>query len=105
MTYEERLQAIAEKAENRLSMMNEVSKLADDAAAEDNALISTNRQPAGYGTWKVTLFVNEYAFGERLAAKLREKYIITHDEEHVDSVADFRERIEDVMQEMILEWW
>lgn len=99
-TYQYRIEEAAEKAATRTELVNMVNDIVEEITNEDPRMWGIGRKIAGYGTWHMTLWVNEYRFGTDLAASLNTKYISTHDEEKEFTLADFREIIDDVCQEM-----
>ena len=102
-TYQYRLEQAAKDAETRIELMNEVDCIVEDILKEDERLWGIGRKIAGYGTWHMTLWVNEYQFGHDLAGRLNYKYIVTHDEDKKFTLDDFEEIINDVCQEFAYE--
>lgn len=66
----------------------------------DERLYGFNRNWQYYGTWRITLWVNEFHFGEEIGKRLNGLHIITHDEEKTGSLEDF----EDDIYEQITDW-
>ena len=104
-TFEQRLKGVAQNAQNRMELMDKVHEVVNDIMQVDGHLYSIDKSWAGYGTWRVTFWCNEYRFGDELTKQLKKLSLTTQDEERTFSIEDFRERIEDVMQEMALEWF
>ena len=61
----------------------------------------------GYGTWRVSLWLNNYHFGDRMASY--DFSFITHDEDKVNdhgfSVEDFQGQLEEYLQEYAIAIW
>lgn len=101
-TYQHRLEEAAKEAENKSQLMHKVNCVIFDMLQEDECLWGIGRQIAGFGTWRMTLWVNEYAFGHDLAERLNNHYIVTHDEDKVFTLYDFEDIISDVCWEYAL---
>lgn len=97
-TYQNRLIEIADNSANFYELMKNVQSVIDEIVNEDSRLFSVEKQWCGYGTWKLTCFVNEYRFGEELAEILRESYGLTHDEDKEYVIADLEEEITERIQ-------
>lgn len=102
-TYETRLKEAANNAATRIELMDTVKDIVAEIINEDDRLWGIGRKIAGYGTWKMTLWVNEYRFGTELAKRLNDRYIVTHDEDKKFTLEDFAEIIDDVCQEFAYE--
>ena len=69
--------------------------------SQDKALLSISKGWSGHGTWKVSVFVNEYHYGEKLTSLL-EKAIngaTTHSEDKEFTIEEFTEKISDEIYE------
>ena len=98
-TYEERIKVIAESSANFNELMERTKSIIEEILKEDERLFSADKRWVYYGTWKVTLFVNEYRFGDELAEKLRKISIITHDEDKEFEIKDLEEEIRECVEE------
>lgn len=81
------------------------SEFAEEVLNEDDRLICTQRRWVYYGTWRITLFVNEYRFGNVLADRLRKISMITHDEDKDFTLADLEEEIYDCIHDFMYAIW
>lgn len=81
------------------------AKFVEEILNEDDRLIDTQKTWCSYGTWKVTLFVNEYRFGSVLAERLRKISVITHDEDKVFSLSDLEEEITNCVDDFMYDIW
>lgn len=97
-TYQERIEVMAEKAETMVQLLNDVQSIVDEIMNEDSRLWATTKRMTGYGTWRVTLFVNKYQFGNDLAEELNNIAVITHDEDKEYTLADLEEEIRDCVE-------
>lgn len=97
-TYQERIEVMAEKAETMVSLLNNVQPIVDEIMNEDSRLWATTKRMTGYGTWRVTLFVNKYQFGNDLAEELNNIAVITHDEDKEYTLVDLEEEIRDCVE-------
>lgn len=97
-TYQERIEVMAEKAETMVQLLNDVQSIVDEIMNEDSRLWSTSKRMTGYGTWRVTLSVNKYQFGNDLAEELNNIAVITHDEDKEYTLADLEEEIRDCVE-------
>lgn len=98
-TYQDRIISIAKNCKNNIEFYQKLDLILDEILNEDVQLISTKKVWVYYSTWRVTLNVNEYRFGNEFAKKLSKLYFITHDEEKEYSVMDFKEMIDDCLSE------
>ena len=68
---------------------------------------SVNSRWIGHGTWRVSLWLNNYHFGDRMASF--DFSFVTHDEEkvinHGFSVVDFQSELEDYLQDYAIAIW
>lgn len=80
-----------------------VSVLVDEIIGTDERLLSVSKSWSGYGTWKSSSFANEYYFGDELSGILTKAMngSVTHDEDRVFTVEDFRDRITDEVFEAV----
>ena len=106
--------SLASKAETSAEVYEIVDRKINDFMmyCDDNpALWSVTSRWTAYGTWRVTLTLNNYAFGNRMST--HDFSIITHDEDKVKSssedgepepfdVHDFRREIEHYLCDMAL---
>ena len=97
-TYQERIEVMAEKAETMVQLLNDIQSIVDEIMNEDSRLWATTKRMTGYGTWRVTLFVNKYQFGNDLAEELNNIAVITHDEDKEYTLADLEEEIRDCVE-------
>lgn len=97
-TYQERIEVMAEKAETMVQLLNDVQSIVDEIMNEDSRLWATTKRMTGYGTWRVTLFVNKYQFGNDLAEELNNIAVITHDEDKEYTLTDLEEEIRDCVE-------
>lgn len=97
-TYQERIEVMAEKAETMVQLLNNVQSIVDEIMNEDSRLWATTKRMTGYGTWRVTLFVNKYQFGNDLAEELNNIAVITHDEDKEYTLVDLEEEIRDCVE-------
>lgn len=72
-------------------------------STQDTDLLDISKRWTGYGTWKSVAFVNEYHYGDELAKILRKSIngSITHNEDYIFDLEDFRDKIEDEINEHI----
>lgn len=98
-TYQYRLEQAAQDAESKEELLDKVDCIVYDILQEEYRLWGIGRKYAGYGTWHMTLWVNEYRFGRDLAGMLNRLYIITHDEDKVFTLYDFEDVIFDTCWE------
>lgn len=100
--YEERLKEAADKAKTRVEYDREVETIIKDIMQTDEQLYSISKRWCNYGTWRVTLWVNEYLWGNELKQYIADHLsIITHDEEREwNTLAD----IEDELYECITDY-
>lgn len=85
-------------------LIQEVSNFTDFIIKQqDETLLSVSKGWSGYGTWKASVFVNEYHYGDNLAGIIGSAINgkITHDEDKEFTLEDFRERLEDEIFEYI----
>ena len=71
----------------------------------DTTLYSISKSWVNYGTWKVTLWVNSYWFGEKVAEMLNSIAITTHDEDKVFTISDFADEITEKITDWAYEYW
>ena len=64
--------------------------------------LSIEKHWCGYGTWKTSVFANEYYFGKELAASIKNALSghITHDEDKEFTPADFQDEIAEAVFEL-----
>ena len=98
-TYEERIKVVAESSKTFNELMERTNSIIEEILKEDDSLFCTNKRWVYYGTWKVTLFVNEYRFGAELAEKLRKVSVITHDEDKEFEISYLEEEIRECVEE------
>ena len=98
-TYEERLVEAGLDSKTRVELTDKVNTIVADILNTDSRLWSINRKISGYGTWRVSLWLNEYHFGQELSERLMSRYFITHDEDKQFTLADFNDIIDEVCQE------
>lgn len=104
--YEQRLKSIAEQSQNFNDLMNNIEPVIYEIINEDDRLLSVNKNWCYYGTWKVSIFANEYTFGEELSKVLEKISIITHDEDKDFTIADLADEIREAVEEHIyLNWY
>lgn len=101
--YQTRLERAAAVAATTSELQNEVYCIVDDILDTDAHLWGIGREFAGYGTWRMRLWVNEYGFGRDLAKELNNHYIVTHDEDREYTLYDFQEIITDVCWQFALD--
>lgn len=91
------------KAVNSAKTVNQLLELTDSISerieAENSDLICVNKKWVNYGTWKLTLFVNEYYFGEELTNILTKISKITHNEDAEFSPRDLHDEISNAIFE------
>lgn len=71
----------------------------------DSTLYSVTKRWKNYGTWQVTLWVNSYWFGEKVAEILNEIKITTHDEDKKFTIEDFADEITERITDWAFEYW
>lgn len=98
-TYEERIKKIAESSEYVHELLERTAAVIEEILLEDESLFSCDKNWVYYSTWKVTLFVNEYRFGNELAEKLRKISIITNDEDKEFEISDLEDEIWECVEE------
>ena len=98
-TYEERIKVIAESSATFNELMDRTNSILEEIINEGDRLFCTNKRGVYYCTWKVTLFVNEYRFGNELSEKLRKISVITHVEEKEFEISDLEEEIRECVEE------
>ena len=82
ITYEQRLKEAVEKAKTMVEYDTAVEEIVEEMKQTDEQLYSIEKRWCYYGTWRVTLWVNEYLFGSELKEYIADHLsIITHDEE------------------------
>ena len=105
-TIEEIFLAQIEKCETELQVYAVSDLLVLDIINTDPRLLCCNRRHAnGYGTWRISIFANEYHFGKELGAIINSIYITTHDEEKDFTPEDMREDIDVKVTEWLVEKW
>lgn len=102
-TLEKQIAVFAEKCNRQIEL--DSSKFVEEILNEDDRLICTQKTWCYYGTWRVTLFVNEYRFGSVLAERLRKISVITHDEDKVFSLSDLEEEITNCVDDFMYDIW
>ena len=100
-TYEQAIIDFSNTEHTNAQSLSFANNMAYDIINEDSRLISVNRRWVSYGTWRITLFANEYHFGNVLAERMEKLSIITHNEEKEYTVDDFADDIEEVIYCMI----
>lgn len=103
--YEQRLKSIAEQSQNYNDLMKSISPIINEIINEDERVLSVNKRWCNYGTWKVTIFANEYTFGAELSKVLKTIQIITHDEDKDFTIADLADEIRETVEEHIYQNW
>lgn len=98
-SYQYRIEEAAKEAKTRKELVEKVDAIVAEIVNEDPRLYGIGRKIAGYGTWHMTLWLNEYRFGEGLKGKLEQHYLVTNDEDKEFTLADFEEIINDTCQE------
>lgn len=72
----------AAKAKTRVEYDREVEAILEEMKQTDEHLYAIDKRWCSYGTWRVTLWVNEHLFGSELKKYIADHLrIITHDEE------------------------
>lgn len=96
-TYEQRLKEAADKAKTRVEYDTAVEEIVEEMKQTDEQLYNIEKRWCNYGTWRVTLWVNEYLFGSELKEYIADHLsIITHDEEREwKTLADIEEEFYD----------
>jgi len=102
-TTQEQIAQLAEKAESRKQLIEDVDEVVNELMQADNRLWGINREIAGYGTWKVSLWLNEYHFGSDLSKAIMGRHIVTHDEDKQFGISDFEDIVRDACQEYAYE--
>ncbi len=88
--YQERMAALTTLAENE--RYNAIDCIIADMLAENERVWSINRRWKCHGTWRVSLWVNQYTWGRDLAEKINSRcYIVTYDEDKKFVLTDFEE--------------
>lgn len=81
-TFEEILKEAADKAKTRVEYDRAVDEIIEEMKQTDEHLYAIDKRWCSYGTWRVTLWVNEHLFGSELKKYIADHLrIITHDEE------------------------
>lgn len=104
-TIEERLLERAEKAKTRIKLIEVCDYFVEEIISSDERVYSIEKRFSGYGTWKIKLWLNEYHFGYELKNRIEKRYILTHDEYKEPTIEDFREIIDNVVNEVAYENW
>lgn len=105
-TIEEFFLAQIEKCETKRQVYAVSDDLVTEIIGTDPRLLSCNRRHAnGYCTWRISLFANEYYFGNELGAILNSIYVTTHDEDKDFTPEDLREKIDEKVTEFLVEKW
>lgn len=102
-TLEKQIAVFVEKCNRQIEL--DSTKFVEEILNEDDILISSQKTWCYYGTWRVTLFVNEYRFGSVLAERLRKISVITHDEYKVFSLSDLEEEITNCVDNFMYDIW
>jgi len=98
-TYEQRAIELGKNASTRNECYVLAQSLVGEIMNTDDRLWSINRNWETYGTWRITLWMNEYEFGRNFAA--HKFSIITHDEDAKFSIKSFEEDINDYVSEIV----
>lgn len=94
-TVQETLLRLYKNAQTMSEKIDIAIAIAADIINTDPALVSADKEWRNRGTWRVSLWLNEYHFGKELTEYLKKMvYIYTHDEDRVFTVEDLREEIE-----------
>ena len=98
--YQERIAALNTLAKNE--KYNAIDSIVAEMLDENERVWSINRRWQSYGTWKVSLWVNEYTWGHELADMINRRcYFITHDEDKEFELAEFEEMLTDICTEYL----
>lgn len=71
LTIEQQLIEQSGKANTMVELMNNIQPIINDVMATDNRLLSVDKQWINHGTWKGTVWANEYHFGKELTQYLK----------------------------------
>lgn len=95
-----------EKCENKPQVYAVSDLLVFDIINSDPRVLSCDRRrDNGYSKWRISIFANEYHFGNELAAILNSIYVTTHDEDKDFTPEDLREDIDVKVTEWLVEKW
>jgi hypothetical protein len=99
-----------ENAETRADVYDIVNGMSNEfmmAVQDCPQCWSVNTRWTGYGTWRVSLWLNNYHFGDRMASY--DFSFITHDEEKVlnneFSCEDFQRQLDEYLQDYAIAIW
>lgn len=105
-TIEEKFLTQVEKCENKTQVYALSDMLVLHIVNSDPRVLSCDRRLAnGYCTWRISIFANEYYFGQELGNILNTIYITTHDEDKDFHPEDLREDIDEKVSEWLVEKW
>lgn len=99
MNYNDEIINAVNSAKNVNQLLEQTDLIAERIEAENSAFISVNKKWVNYGTWKLTLFVNQYHFGEELTNILTKISKITHNEDAEFSPCDLHGEISNAIFE------
>lgn len=98
LTIEKQLIEQSSHANTMVELMNNIQPIINDVMATDNRLLSVDKQWINYGTWKVTVWANDYHFGKELTQYLKKISIITHDEDKKFTIKDLETEIREMCE-------
>lgn len=99
ITIQERLHDKCIKACSTNELMEITTEFTNEITDTDAVFWSIDKRWCGYGSWKTECFVNEYHFGKELAEAIKEviEGRVTHDEDKVFTLEDFRDAISEAV--------
>mgnify|MGYP003408039293 CR=1 FL=1 len=99
MNYNDEILNAVNSAKNKNQLLELTDSISEKIESENSVFISVNKKYVNYGTWKLTLFVNKYHFGEELTNILTNISKITHDEDTEFSPCDLHDEISNAIFE------
>lgn len=100
-TYQQKIEVL-KNLDNKIQQYNAIESIVEDMMNESERVWRINRRWQSYGTWIVSLWMNEYCYGKELTAKINKRcQIVTHDEDKEFSMSDF----EDILTEVCIEYF
>ena len=101
LNYQQKIEAL-KGIENKIEQYTAIDGIVSEMMDENERVWSINRRWQSYGTWKVSLWVNEYTWGHELATEINRRcYFITHDEDKEFELSDFETLVGDICSEYL----
>lgn len=101
LNYQQRIEAL-KGIENKIEQSAAIDSIVSEMMNENKRVWAINRHIQSYGTWKISLWVNEYTWGHELAAEIKRRcYIITHDEDKEFEMSEFETKLGDICSDYL----